>query len=81
MPPRRFPLSRVAALLAVPSSLVAADPALVLVISIDQFRADYLTRFRPHFVADGFNLLLERGANFTDCHYRHALTKTGPGHA
>jgi hypothetical protein len=56
-------------------------PRLVVVISVDQMRADYLERFRPHFAAGGFNLLLAQGANFADCHYRHAGTKTGPGHA
>jgi len=56
-------------------------PRLVVVISVDQLRADYLERFRPYFGPGGFNLLLEQGANFTDCHYRHAVTKTGPGHA
>lgn len=56
-------------------------PRLVVVISVDQMRADYLERFRAHFGPGGFNLLLEQGANFADCHYRHAITKTGPGHA
>lgn len=57
-----------------------AQPNLVVVISLDQFPADYLERFRPHFGPDGFNRLLG-GAQFADCHYRHAVTKTGPGHA
>ncbi len=56
-------------------------PRLVVMISVDQLRADYLERFRPHFGPGGFNLLLKDGANFADCHYRHAVTKTGPGHA
>jgi hypothetical protein len=56
-------------------------PALVVVISIDQFRADYLERFRAHFSAGGFNLLLEHGADFVDCHFKHSETKTAPGHA
>jgi hypothetical protein len=56
-------------------------PRLVVVISVDQMRADYLERFRSHFAPGGFNLLLEQGANFADCRYRHAITKTGPGHA
>ncbi len=58
-----------------------AAPALVLVLTIDQFRGDYLERFREHFVPGGFRLLLEGGANFTDCRYRHAVTKTACGHA
>jgi hypothetical protein len=59
----------------------AERPALVVAISIDQFRADYLERFREHFGPGGFRLFLEQGAYFTDCHYRHSNTKTGPGHA
>jgi hypothetical protein len=60
---------------------VAAPPALVVVISLDQFRQDYLERFRSHFVDDGFKLFLNRGTTFANCHYRHSYTKTGPGHA
>ena len=33
-------------------------PKLVVVLVIDQFRFDYLVRFRPQFVERGFNLLL-----------------------
>lgn len=56
-------------------------PRLDLVIVIDQFRADYLVRFRPYFVAGGFRRLLEGGADFQDNHFRHAVTRTAPGHA
>lgn len=56
-------------------------PSLVVVITVDQFRADYLTRFREHFVAGGLRRLVDQGANFTDCRYRHAITKTAAGHA
>jgi predicted AlkP superfamily pyrophosphatase or phosphodiesterase len=59
----------------------AEKPSLVVVISIDQFRRDYLDRFRQHFGPGGFNLFLEHGADFVDCHHRHSITKTGPGHA
>ena len=61
--------------------LRAEPPALVVAISIDQFRADYLERFRPHFGPGGFRLLMEQGAYFVDCHHLHSLTKTAPGHA
>ncbi len=44
-------------------------------------RADYLERFRPYFVRDGFNRLSTRGAVFAECRYGHAGTKTAPGHA
>ncbi|MBZ5563294.1 MAG: alkaline phosphatase family protein [Acidobacteriia bacterium] len=56
------------------------QPKLVIIIVIDQFRNDYLDRFRPYFVAGGFNLLLG-GARFTTCRYDYAITGTGPGHA
>ena len=58
-----------------------AKPSLVLVLTIDQFRGDYLNRFREHFVPGGLKLLLDGGANFVDCRYRHAVTKTAAGHA
>ena len=56
-------------------------PKLVVVLVIDQFRYDYLMRFRPYFVKGGFNRLLDGGAVFTDCRYDYATTITGPGHA
>lgn len=57
------------------------SPNLVVVISVDQMRADYLDRFAPYFGEGGFNRLTRQGLNFPDNHYRHAVTKTGPGHA
>ncbi len=54
---------------------------LVVVIVVDQLRADFLTRFGDLFVDNGFKLLMERGAWFTNCRYEHGVTKTGPGHA
>ncbi|MFM9954794.1 MAG: alkaline phosphatase family protein [Opitutaceae bacterium] len=59
----------------------ATSPKLAVVISVDQLRADYLVRFRPYFGEGGFKRLLEGGADFRNAHYRHALTKTAPGHA
>jgi predicted AlkP superfamily pyrophosphatase or phosphodiesterase len=56
-------------------------PKLVVVLVIDQFRYDYLMRFRPYFVKGGFNRLLEGGAVFGDCRYNYTSTMTGPGHA
>ncbi len=55
-------------------------PRLVILIIIDQFRNDYLDRFRPYFVEGGFNRLMS-GARFTTCRYNYAITATGPGHA
>ena len=69
--------------LIVPSfgSAYNARPRLVVVIVIDQFRGDYLERYRDQFTAGGFRLFLDRGANFTDCNYNYANTLTAPGHA
>ncbi|HTO75941.1 MAG TPA: alkaline phosphatase family protein [Thermoanaerobaculia bacterium] len=70
------------ALLLFAPALGAADkPSLVLVISVDQMRADYLDRFRPWFGDDGFKRFLERGAVFPRAAQRHATTFTAPGHA
>ena len=56
-------------------------PRLAVVIAVDQMRADYLVKFRPYFTAGGFKRLLEGGADYQNCHYLHAVTKTAPGHA
>jgi predicted AlkP superfamily pyrophosphatase or phosphodiesterase len=58
-----------------------AVPRLVVVLVIDQFRADYLDRFRDRFGPDGFNRLLRQGANFVSCFYPYANTVTAVGHA
>ena len=48
---------------------------------IDQFRGDYLERYRDQFGEGGFRVFLDRGAYFTDCNYDYANTRTAPGHA
>ena len=58
----------------------AESPRLILVLSIDQMRFDYLTRFDDLYTG-GLRTLLDRGAIMTDAKYRHAATETGPGHA
>jgi arylsulfatase A-like enzyme len=63
------------------AGLAAEKPSLIVVISVDQMRADYLERFRPYFGQDGFNRFLERGAVFTQAHLRHSYAETAPGHA
>ncbi|HMK22040.1 MAG TPA: alkaline phosphatase family protein [Terriglobales bacterium] len=63
------------------ASAYDAHPKLIVVLVIDQFRGDYLERFRNHFVEGGFRLFLDRGANFSDCNYQYANTRTAPGHA
>ncbi len=56
------------------------DPSLVVIISIDQARYDYLVRFRSLFTG-GLAHLLDSGAVFTDAHQNHSMTATAPGHA
>ena len=63
------------------ASAYNARPKLIVVIVIDQFRADYLERYRDQFSDGGFKLFLDRGAYFTDCNYDYANTRTAPGHA
>ena len=55
-------------------------PKLILVLSIDQMRFDYLTRFDDLYKR-GLRTLIDGGAVFTNARYRHASTETGPGHA
>jgi hypothetical protein len=79
--PRVFALLLFAAAPAAFASAYNAHPKLVVVIVIDQFRGDYLERYRDQFGDGGFRLLLDHGANFTDCNYDYANTRTAPGHA
>ena len=66
---------------AVATASDSAEPRLAVVISLDQFRADYLVRFRPFFAEGGFARFLNEGAVFTECYHRHASTNTSNGHA
>jgi len=63
------------------SSCATQKPKLVLFISIDQLRYDYLTRFSKYFGDGGFNLFFKDGANFTNAQFKHSVTKTSAGHA
>lgn len=56
-------------------------PKLVIILVLDQFRADYLERYRADFKGRGFNLFLNHGAWFPDCYFDYANTETAPGHA
>jgi predicted AlkP superfamily pyrophosphatase or phosphodiesterase len=84
-----FPFRAISCLLALslclslsaPGSAYNARPKLVVIIVIDQFRGDYLERYRDQFGEGGFRLLLDHGAYFTDCYYNYANTSTAPGHA
>jgi arylsulfatase A-like enzyme len=74
-----------------PAAPVAADssahagggsvpgPTLIVLITVDQFRGDYIDRFASQL--NGGLARLARGAWFTNAHHDHALTETAPGHA
>lgn len=66
---------------AVPSTAPALPPpSLIVLITIDQFRGDYLDRFGPQ-LRGGLARLSRGGAWFTNAHHDHAITETAPGHA
>lgn len=72
-----------------PQSRIGLNPPkLVVLISIDQFRGDYVERYSPYFlpaksgsVLGGFRYLMETGAHFRNAMHNHLPTATGPGHA
>jgi len=55
-------------------------PTLVVVITVDQLRPDYLVRYRGQ-LSGGLARLLERGAVFERAYQDHAITETAVGHA
>ncbi len=57
-----------------------AKPKLVLLIAVDQFRYDYLARFRDEYKG-GIDRLLRTGANYVNAHLEHYPTVTAIGHS
>jgi predicted AlkP superfamily pyrophosphatase or phosphodiesterase len=83
----KFLMKRIALLLAICVASVTSvwsaappKPKLVLAVVIDQFRYDYLLRFRKDYNS-GLARLLDHGAVYTDAHYIHSLTVTAVGHS
>lgn len=67
--------------LAIPGAASTAEkPKLVVAIAVDQFRYDYLLRFRAE-CKHGLDRLLTRGAVFTNAYYQHFPTITAVGHS
>ena len=66
--------------LVIPCAPAPKKPKLVVAIVVDQFRYDYLNRFRE-FYTGGLARMLERGAVFTNAHYEHFPTVTAVGHS
>jgi predicted AlkP superfamily pyrophosphatase or phosphodiesterase len=64
-------------------------PKLVLTLVVDQFRADYLTRFKSRFLpahgkngaVGGYAYLMNEGAYFPFAEYNVLQAMTGPGHS
>lgn len=64
------------------ASAYDAKPKLVVILVLDQFRGDYLDRYRADFKTEnGFNLFLKKGAYYPQCYYEYANTETAPGHS
>ncbi|MEP6732718.1 MAG: alkaline phosphatase family protein [bacterium] len=55
-------------------------PNLIVLLTIDQMRADYYDRFKAHLLR-GLPRLYERGAVFDSAYHDHGFTETAPGHA
>lgn len=62
------------------SAAALPPPSLIVLITIDQFRGDYLDRFGPQ-LRGGLARLSRGGAWFANAHHDHAITETAPGHA
>ncbi|MCH1576738.1 MAG: alkaline phosphatase family protein [Flavobacteriales bacterium] len=66
-----------------PQGVTAEDtpPKIVVAITVDQMRADYLTRYNSGFGEGGFKRFFSEGFVGMDHHFSYAPTYTGPGHA
>jgi hypothetical protein len=58
----------------------ASRPTLVVFITVDQMRGDYLQRWADQFTG-GLARLNKNGAVFVNGFHDHAITETAPGHA
>ena len=63
-----------------PAASAPNPPKLILAIVVDQFRYDYLLRFKDDYSA-GFKKLLSQGAVFDDAHHISFPTVTAVGHS
>lgn len=63
------------------SAQIIPTPKIVIGITVDQMRYDYLQRYQNDFSQDGFLRLMREGFMATDHHYNYIPTYTGPGHA
>ena len=68
-------------MLAQTTVVVPEKPKLVVGITIDQMRQEYLYRYYAKFGNDGFKRLMNGGFVLKNAHYNYTPTYTGPGHA
>ena len=61
------------------ATTASTRPALVVLLVVDQFRADYVDRFGSRWT-HGLRRLLDSGAYFDQAAYPYAATETCPGH-
>lgn len=59
----------------------ARRPKIIVGITVDQMRYDYIERFWDDFGNDGFKRLVNDGFFARNLHYNYMPTYTGPGHA
>jgi predicted AlkP superfamily pyrophosphatase or phosphodiesterase len=62
------------------SAATIARPKLVVMLVVDQMRADYVEKFQGQWTA-GLKRLVHEGAWFREAAYPYAATETCPGHA
>lgn len=55
-------------------------PRLVILVTVDQLRPDYLTHWREQ-LTGGYKMLVDQGRFFSEAVHDHAVTETAPGHA
>lgn len=67
--------------LSLSTGALASQPKLVLQITVDQMRGDFVTQYAERMPKGGFRYLLDNGVVYTDAHHNHANTETVVGHA
>ncbi|MDB4916015.1 MAG: putative phosphatase [Gemmatimonadetes bacterium] len=69
-----------ATLLTTPALAQRSKPALIVFITVDQMRADYVDRWSSQY-AGGLARFRKSGAFFTNAYQDHGTTETAPGHS
>ena len=59
----------------------ADKPELIVVVSVDQLRFDFIDRFEPWLTTRGFKRFTREGAYYPNARFTHGIASTGPGHA